>query len=399
VSVGVEALESFLTGIEDAAAVAAEHAEAVDREGRFPAQALLRLREAGALGAAVPSELGGAEVPFRALCTACFELGRSCASTAMVFAMHQIQVACIARHLRRSERLRDYLAGLARDGRLIASATSERGTGGDLGQSIAALSPTGQGRAQFAKAAPVVSYGAHADDLLITLRRGPDAERSDQVLVLVPASDSAMEPTGDWDALGMRGTCSSGFELAGEVALDQVVPEAFSTIAAETMVPYAHILWSYCWLGIATDAVARARAFERAQVRGAGGAAPGARPGARPGAKRISQLSAQLATMRATINSARDEYESICDVPEREALSLLGYALRINTLKVTASEAVARICGEALEACGIAGYRNDTKFSVGRHLRDALSAPLMVANDRIHLTNAELLLLADGNDG
>ena len=37
---------------------------------------------------------------------------------------------------------------------------------------------------RFEKQAPTVSYGEHADDLLTTLRRAPDAEPSDQVMVL-----------------------------------------------------------------------------------------------------------------------------------------------------------------------------------------------------------------------
>ena len=43
---------------------------------------------------------------------------------------------------------------------------------------------------------------------------------------------------------------------------------------------------------------------------------------------------------------------------------------------------------------GIVGFKNDTPFSVGRHLRDSMSASLMVANERIHQTNASLLLIA-----
>jgi acyl-CoA dehydrogenase len=43
--------------------------------------------------------------------------------------------------------------------------------------------------------------------------------------------------------------------------------------------------------------------------------------------------------------------------------------------------------------CGLAGYRNDTPFSLGRHLRDAHSAALMVNNDRI-LANTGSLLMA-----
>ena len=44
----------------------------------------------------------------------------------------------------------------------------------------------------------------------------------------------------------------------------------------------------------------------------------------------------------------------------------------------------------------MAGYQNTTPFSVGRHIRDSLSAALMIANERIHATNAALLLVQRG---
>ena len=64
-------------------------------------------------------------------------------------------------------------------------------------------------------------------------------------------------------------------------------------------------------------------------------------------------------------------------------------ALRFNNLKIAASEQAPRVCQGALGVCGIVGFKNDTPFSVGRHLRDTMSACLMVANERIHQTNAE----------
>jgi acyl-CoA dehydrogenase len=47
----------------------------------------------------------------------------------------------------------------------------------------------------------------------------------------------------------------------------------------------------------------------------------------------------------------------------------------------------------AMQASGLAGYRNDGEFSIGRHLRDILSAPIMINNDRIlgNLGTASLL--------
>ena len=54
---------------------------------------------------------------------------------------------------------------------------------------------------------------------------------------------------------------------------------------------------------------------------------------------------------------------------------------------------VARICLSSLEVCGVAGYMNDSEFSVTRLLRDALAAPLMIGNDRLTATNASMLLV------
>jgi len=77
----------------------------------------------------------------------------------------------------------------------------------------------------------------------------------------------------------------------------------------------------------------------------------------------------------------------------RSQLSAMGYAVRINNLKIAASEAAVEACQGALRICGFLGYGNNGPYSVGRHLRDAHSAALMIANDRLLATNAALLLV------
>ena len=57
---------------------AAPNADDVDRNARFPSETIDALREAKALSAYVPEELGGGGVSFEALATACLELGRRC---------------------------------------------------------------------------------------------------------------------------------------------------------------------------------------------------------------------------------------------------------------------------------------------------------------------------------
>ena len=69
----------------------------------------------------------------------CELLGHYCGSTAMVFAMHQIQVACIVHHARGSVYFDEFLRQLVDRQHLIASATTELGVGGDLRSSICAV--------------------------------------------------------------------------------------------------------------------------------------------------------------------------------------------------------------------------------------------------------------------
>jgi acyl-CoA dehydrogenase len=385
-SVAADRDAAFLAGIGQIAdAVAAVHADDVDRGARFPVETIDALREQRALSALVPTEYGGDGVSFAAVATACFELGRRCGASAMVFAMHQIQVATIVRHLDGSPWFEDYLRELVAEQRLIASVTSEVGTGGDMSRSVAALMPDGAGGATFEKQAPTVSYGAYADDLLVTLRAHPDAGGGEQVAVLARASDTTLEQTGTWDPLGMRGTCSPGYVVRASVAVEQALAAPFSAISTESMVPVSHLLWSHIWLGIATDAFDRARAFIRAAARRAPGEPV-------PGAVKLSHVMTQLSLLRAEVHSALEQWTA-CEA-DRERLSTMAFALQVNNLKLAASEQAPRVCQQAMGVCGIVGFKNDTPFSIGRHLRDSMSAPLMVANERIHQTNAGLLLIA-----
>ncbi len=387
-SIAIDRDQAFLAAIRRIAdEVAAPNADDVDRQARFPTEAVDALREERALSALIPEEFGGGGVSFEVIATACFELGRRCGATAMVFAMHQIQIACVVRHIDGATWFETWLRDVAREQRLVASVTSEVGTGGDLGRSIAAVTPGSDNRATFEKQAPTVSYGAYADDLLTTLRRTPDAEPGDQVMALTSKDQVTLEQTGTWDPLGMRGTCSPGYIVRAEFDAAQVLPTPFPTVATESMVPVSHILWSHIWLGIATDAFDRARAFVRASAKQRPDQVP-------PTALRLSHLMSELSLLRAEVHSALREFIEASESPGRERLSMMATILRFNNLKIAASEQAPRVCQGAMSVCGIVGYKNDTPFSIGRHLRDTMSASLMVANERIHQTNATLLLIA-----
>jgi acyl-CoA dehydrogenase len=366
--------------------VAAPHAASVDANSRFPQETIDALRKAKLLSVLVPEELGGEGYGMRELSALCSTLAGACGSSAMVLAMHYIQVACIARHAGSSPFFRRYLQDLVEHQYVLASMTSENGTFGETRTSICAVERK-DGRFKLDKDATTGSYCGHADGILVTCRRAPDAPGSDQVLVLVRKGDYKLVQTTSWDTLGMRGTVSPGFKLESAGAEEQIIPGSFADSSAQSMVPYSHILWASLWWGIAADAVSRAAEF----VRGSARKNPGTVP---PTASRLAEVANQLQAMRHNWFALATEFDELQGQPEGLAeLQSIGWALKMNNLKINASEAAPQIVHKALQITGILGYKNDSKFSLGRHYRDALSGALMISNDRINSKSASMLLV------
>ena len=366
--------------------VAAPNAADVDANSRFPRETIDALREAKLLSVLVPKDLGGEGYGMRELSILCSTLAGACGSSAMVLAMHYIQVACIARHARSSAFFQRYMRDLIENQYVLASMTSENGTFGETRTSICAVERK-DGRFKLDKDATTGSYCGHADGILVTCRRAPDAASSDQVLVLVRKGDYKLTQTTTWNTLGMRGTVSPGFKLESSGSEEQVIPGSFADSSAQTMVPYSHILWASLWWGIAADAVARAAEF----VRGAARKNPGSVP---PTANRLAEVANQLQAQRQHWFSLATEFDELADHPEGAAqLQSIGWALKMNHLKINASETAPQIVHKALQITGILGYKNDSPFSLGRHYRDSLSGALMISNDRINSKSASMLLV------
>jgi acyl-CoA dehydrogenase len=356
--------------------VIAPHADAVDRDARFPAEAFEALKSERLLSCYVPVEHGGMGLNIAELCQICEELATHCGSTAMIFAMHQIQVACIVHHALSSQTFRDYIAELVDQQLLLASATTELGIGGDVRTSTCAVIAEGD-RFTLCKKAPVISYGESADAILVTARRSPDAGPSDQVHVLVRREDCTLEPLSGWDTLGFRGTCSLGFTLTARGDCSAILPVPYAEIHAKTMHPFSHSVWSALWLGIAADAVQRARAVVRSQARKTPGSLP-------PSAMRLAEVDTRLFAMRSIVEqTVRQYHERLIASGDAPFSSDFNFAIQVNNLKVTSSQLIVDIVSGAMMICGIQGYRNDSRHSLGRHLRDAYGAALMVNNDRI----------------
>jgi len=369
---------------ERVAAVAALHAEGVDRDGRFPTEAITAAKALGLMGLMAPRRLGGEEVALSQIADICYALGRACASTGMIYAMHQVKVACVVRHGIGAAWQEDFIRKLVRDQLLLASSTTEGSGGGNVRSSEAPIEYDGDD-IRLERAASVISYGAEADAVVTTARRVADAAASDQVLAVFLKSDYSLERTLSWDTLGMRGTCSAGFTLRANGKAEQLLPAPYEVIHAQSMVPAAHILWSSVWAGIAASAVEKARQYLRKALRG-GGELP-------PSAHYFTRGNASLRALRALITTTIDHYGAIQGDPG--ALMAMSFQSEINLLKVEASELAVQAVMSALRCGGLSSYRNDSDISIGRQLRDVLSSPIMINNDRILANVATSALLSE----
>ena len=372
---------------ERVSAVAAAHADDVDAKARFPREAVDAMIAERLLSIQIPAALGGEDASLSEIAEVCSLIGQSCSAAAMVFAMHHIKLSSLVSHGAGDAWHSAFMRRVADEQLLLASATTEGGIGGNLRNSICAIEIDGD-TCRLTKDATVISYGAHADAILITSRAHADAASTDQVMTVFTKDQYTLEQTHVWDTLGMRGTCSDGWLFKGEAPKEQILPKPFAEIAAQSMLATSHLLWSAVWYGIAVNAVSRAQAFVRAAARKSPGVTP-------PGALRLAEAVNLLQLVKSNTIAGLKEYEAAKADPDR--LSSMGFAVAMNNVKIASSETILAIINQAMLICGIVGYKNGTPFSLGRHLRDAHSAQLMISNDRI-LGNTSNLLLVHKQD-
>ena len=145
------------------------------------------------------------------------------------------------------------------------------------------------------------------------------------------------------------------------------------------MVPVSHILWAAVWIGVAGDAFHRAHQFFRAARQTDGAPSPASR--------RIAESLALMQAMQARVDTVLRLHAN----PASHSWSAGMAAAEINTLKTYVSTTALEVA-QAMMICGMAGYKQGTPFSIGRHIRDLHAAPLMISNDRIAVNTSNLLL-------
>lgn len=379
----VPSASSTRTSLVDVAArigaeVAGPAAAEVDAQARFPHEAAAAFREAGLLSAMVPRALGGAGAAPSEMAAAVRALARHCCSSALVLAMHSMEISNLSRH-GSTEALQELQREIVAEQLLIANANSEVGTGGDVSRSVCALERE-HGRLTLRKEAIAISYGEYADLITATARATPQSEPGDQAQVILRAP--TLEPRSDWDALGLRGTCSRAFLLSAEVDEQLIYPVPFSTIGSAGGLQAQLLFLSAVWVGLAEASAAKAHAYVRAAAKRKPEVTP-------PSALRLAELVAVLDQDRALLESVARAVDA-ADAASIDDPALLA---SLRTLKISSSRTGVDIARRALEICGIAGYQRTSEFSLDRLLRDAHGGLVMVSNDRYLWANADMLRL------
>ncbi|WP_369148949.1 hypothetical protein [Streptomyces sp. R44] len=374
--------------IASARTVARNTALDVDSKARFPSEAVDALRRHGLLD----PHLGlGPEHPGRyaALTRTVKAIGAECGSTGLVLAMHHSLVETLAAGCADQDRLHELLGG---QGALVAGVTSERGTA-TIRESITHCTPAPGGRTTLTKRTPAASYAEHADVVLLTARRSHDAAASDQVLVCGRRDQVSVRPTGPWDTLGMRGTRSGPADIECDVPTEQVLARPFGELASEALLPTSHLLWASCWYGIAADALRRTRDSlrRRPEARSA--------PGTHPRVLALGELYRGLGDLDARIEQFARRLDA--DRGPQSLRAQQSRALAANQLRLSAAETSVRVAVGAMSCMGLASYHSAevSSLSLSRHVRDLLSAPLMVNADTVRSASAQLALATRDGDG
>jgi alkylation response protein AidB-like acyl-CoA dehydrogenase len=185
---------------------AARHAADVDRKGRFPEESLRALGAAGLLGLTVPVANGGLGQGLRPFCAVAEELGRACASSAMVYVMHVAGTQAIASSKSLGDR-DDILRAIAKGEHLTTLSLSERGSRSQFWAPVSKLSAKGDGFVTNAAKSWVTS--ATQADSYVSSAQAPDAKSPLESTIYLARTDAAeIRPQGGFDGLGLRGNDS-----------------------------------------------------------------------------------------------------------------------------------------------------------------------------------------------
>ncbi|OPH47997.1 hypothetical protein BC351_39095 [Paenibacillus ferrarius] len=366
------------------------HARDVDTSNRFPKESIEVLKRLGLMGITIPETYRGHSADLSTVIKVAKILSGSCLSTGMVWAMHMQQVSVLNDFA--SEPLKQRILNRIVNGEMyIVSVTSEYKKEANLFTSSAPIHRL-NGEVLIERKAPTATGAAHGDAFLITMQEENEQSTSNVVLVFAEGKQVDRSTFNSWNAMGVKGTQSSGVSLSGAVPSDQLLgPEdGFEQIAMCSMIPLGHILWAACWLGAARSALHKMIHIFR-------------NPKTRQDfniqsdlfLERLAQVRLKMDMVEAYLSQFVIDYEQRRNRygVKVDGFSAPSFKIALNNLKLIASRYLYEAVDELVQISGLKyGYANNEMVPLERTLRDLRSASLMVNNDRMLIANGKLSL-------
>jgi alkylation response protein AidB-like acyl-CoA dehydrogenase len=339
----------------------------VDRDGRFPAEAVAELARSGLLGLGLPEQYGGLAGGPPEVVGAVEQVAGACASTGMVFVMHLVAAQTLLAGTGNEDDgpKGQALRAIARGEHLSTLAYSERGSRGHFWAQVS--------RAQEADGGVVIDVdktfatsAGHADSFVLATGAPGEDDPLRTELYLVDGDAPGLEVAARFDGLGMRGNASAPLRVRGlRVGADRRLggPASGFELMMTATLPHFALGSAACSVGIAQAALDAACAHATgASFEHLAGATLADLPGVRA---RLAQAHLRVREARALL------HEVARHVAERDPAAQLG----VLAVKASAAEAAVEATDLALRVGGGAAYARGGPLE--RHFRDARAASVM----------------------
>ena len=339
----------------------------VDREGRFPENALARLSERGLLSLAVPESYGGIGGDPVEYVSAVERIAAACASTAMVYVMHvtAIQTLLAGMGDEAEGPKGEALTEVVRGGHLSTLAYSEKGSRGHFWAQVSRAVPVDGGVVINADKTYATS-AEHAHSFVTAVGAPGADDPTTTELYLLPADSPGIERPARFDGLGLRGNESGPLTLRGVRA--QEAQRLGEPASGFELMTGATLPWFS--LGSAASSVGIAGAALDAAAIHAGATRLDYLGGTR--LAEMSNVRAHLATAKVRHLQARAYlFEVARQVAESDPAAELG----VLTVKAGAAEMALEVTEAAMRVGGGAAYSR--RLPIERHFRDARAATVM----------------------
>src|SRR5437899_3201010 len=218
---------TFRTAVRELAqGVARPHAADVDREHRFPEEAIDAARAAGLLGVLIPRDYGGAGLDAIAFAVCIEELAQACASTSVIVDVHTSVGSEPILLFGNEEQKRRWLPELASGELLGAFALTEPASGSDAASLKTTARRNGNGYVLNGTKVFITNIG-RAGMYVVFARTGPEEKASGVSAFLVPAETAGVRVGQVFKKMGLNGSPT------GELVLEDVAVPVANRLGAE----------------------------------------------------------------------------------------------------------------------------------------------------------------------